>query len=68
MLRRWTSKDRSDEVTVFLLQSLLTVPDDQALETLRDLKQPRLYLKYQWPILTSPPYFLPNHQHECLLF
>jgi len=44
MLRRWTSRDRSDEVTVFLLQSVLTAPYDQALETLRDLKQPQHYI------------------------
>jgi len=41
MLRRWTSKDRDDEVTVSLLQSLLTAPWDQAIATLCDLKQPR---------------------------
>ena len=44
VLRKWTSKDRHDEVTVFLLQSLLAAPYDQALETLRDLKQPRHYI------------------------
>jgi len=26
MLRRWTARDRTDEVTVFLLQSLLMAP------------------------------------------
>jgi len=44
MLKNWTSKDRSEEVTVFLLQSLLTAPWDQAIATLRDLKQPRHYI------------------------
>ena len=44
MLKQWTSKDRGDEVTVFLLQSLLTAPYNEALETLRDLKQPRHYI------------------------
>ena len=44
MLKQWTSKDRGDEVTVFLLQSLLMAPYDEALETLRDLKQPRHYI------------------------
>jgi len=44
MLKNWTSKDRGEEVTVFLLQSLLTAPLDQAIATLRDLKQPRHYI------------------------
>jgi len=44
MLRRWTSKDRGDEVTVFLLQALLTAPEGQAIQTLLDLKQLRHYI------------------------
>jgi len=44
MLKKWTSKDRGDEVTVFLLQSLLMAPYNEALETLHDLKQPRHYI------------------------
>ena len=44
ILRKWTSKDWNDEVTVFLLQSLLAALYDQALETLRDLKRPCHYI------------------------
>jgi len=44
LLKRWTSKDRGDEVTVFLLQSLLTAPWDQAIATLLNLKRPRHYI------------------------
>ena len=44
MLKQWTLKDRGDEVTVFLLQSLLMAPYNEALETLCDLKQPWHYI------------------------
>jgi len=39
-LRKWTSKQQQDKVTVSLFKALITAPIDDAVQTLRDLQHP----------------------------
>ncbi|RDB19712.1 Transposon Tf2-9 polyprotein [Hypsizygus marmoreus] len=44
LLKGWASRGRQQEVTVFLLQSLLTASEEAAIRTLEDLRKPRHYI------------------------
>ena len=40
VLRRWTSKQQDNEITISLFQALITAPFDDAVQTLEDLRHP----------------------------